>query len=61
MQKVIEFFLEAKSELSKVVWPNKTQTLYYTGVVIGVSLVIAIVLGAADFGLLRLLQEVVNR
>jgi preprotein translocase subunit SecE len=61
MQKIVEFFLEVKSELSKVVWPSKKQTMYYTGVVIVVSIVIAVILGAADYGLIQVVQKVVNR
>jgi len=61
MKRIIEFFLEVKAELSKVVWPGRKQTAYYTGVVITTSLAIAIILGAADFGLLKLLEKVVNK
>ncbi len=61
MSKIVVFFSEVKSELSKVVWPSRQQTLRYTIVVIVFSLVIAIILGAADFGLIQLLQKVINR
>ena len=61
MRKIVEFILEVKSELSKVVWPSKKMTAYYTGVVVIVSLLIAVILGAADYGLFQLLELVINR
>ncbi|MFW5884873.1 MAG: preprotein translocase subunit SecE [Patescibacteria group bacterium] len=48
MNKAINFLKEAKEELKKVNWPSREQTLKYTGVVIGVSLAVAIFLGLLD-------------
>ncbi len=61
MSKILSFLKEAKSEISKVVWPSREQTVRYTGVVIVFSLIIAIILGAADYGLVQLLQKIINR
>ena len=49
MNKIKQFLLEAKAELSKVNWPTKKQTINYTLLVIGISLAVAIFLGALDF------------
>jgi preprotein translocase subunit SecE len=43
------FFKEAKAELKKVNWPSKQQTINYTLIVVGLSLAVAIFLGALDF------------
>lgn len=60
MQKIITYFLEVKSELAKVVWPSRKDTVRYTGVVIAFSLAMAIILGAADYGLTALIEKVIN-
>lgn len=61
MNKITSFFKEVRSELSKVVWPSRKDTIRYTISVIIFSLAVAIVLGAADYGLLvgveKLLQK----
>ena len=41
--------MEAKTELSKVNWPTKQQTINYTLTVIGISLAVAFFLGGLDF------------
>jgi preprotein translocase subunit SecE len=47
--KGLNFFIEAKAELKKVNWPSKQQTINYTLIVVGLSLAVAIFLGALDF------------
>ena len=61
MAKIIQFFIEVKSELQKVVWPSRKDTIKYTLVVLLFSLLIAAILGATDIGLTKLLQKVVTR
>jgi len=48
--------MESRAELKKVLWPTKRQTLNHTLMVIGISLGLAIFLGAIDFGLNKLLE-----
>jgi len=47
--KIINFLKEAKSELLKVNWPSKQQIINYTLTVIGISIAVAIFLGALDY------------
>jgi len=61
MTRVIQFFKDVKSELFKVVWPSRRDTIRYTITVILFSLLVAGILGAADFGLLKLFELVINR
>ena len=49
MDKIINFLKEAKAELLKVNWPSKQQTINYTLTVIGISIAVAIFLGALDY------------
>jgi preprotein translocase subunit SecE len=61
MGKVIEYFIEVKNELAKVVWPSRKDTVRYTLVVIGFALAMAIILGATDYGLTQLITKFINR
>jgi preprotein translocase subunit SecE len=58
---VLQFFKDVKSELYKVVWPSRQDTLRYTITVIVFSLAVAAILGAADFGLLKAFEAILNR
>ena len=49
MQKLLTFIKEARAELRKVNWPTREQTIKFTSVVIGVSLGVALFLGALDY------------
>ncbi len=42
------FFREAKSELLRVNWPNRKEVVRYTLMVVGISLFVAVLLGALD-------------
>ena len=49
MNRLIDFLKDVKVELSKVNWPTRNQTVQYTLVVVGLSLVLAVFLGGLDF------------
>ena len=49
MNKVIQFFLEAKVEMLKVNWPTRKQTTNYTLLVVAVSVIVAGFLGGLDW------------
>jgi preprotein translocase subunit SecE len=59
MGKIFGFFREVYGEMQKVVWPSRTQTIMYTVQVIVFSLAVALILGAADYGLLVLFEKIV--
>jgi preprotein translocase subunit SecE len=61
MSSIVQFFRDVRSELVKVVWPSRQETLRYTILVIVFSIVFAAVLGAFDYGLFRLFDTVINR
>ncbi len=45
----LTYFKEVKSEMSKVTWPTRKETIHYTLIVIGISLVVALFLGGLDY------------
>jgi preprotein translocase subunit SecE len=49
MSKITEYFKETKSELKHVNWPTRSQTFYYTLIVILLSVILAYFLGFFDF------------
>ncbi|HPA25313.1 MAG TPA: preprotein translocase subunit SecE [bacterium] len=60
MNKLTQYFSESKTELKKVIWPTKKQTLNHTLLVIGFSLGMAIFLGAVDLGLTKLMELILK-
>ena len=60
MSKITEYFQETKTELKHVIWPSRNQTLYYTIIVIILSLVIAYYLGIFDFIFSQGLQKIIT-
>jgi len=46
--KIIVFLKEVKTEMKKVNWPTRQETIRYTLIVIGISVVVAAFLGSLD-------------
>jgi preprotein translocase subunit SecE len=61
MSRAFQFFRDVRSELTKVVWPTRQETIRYTITVIIFSIVIAAILGAADYGLLKGFEAIINK
>jgi preprotein translocase subunit SecE len=55
------FLTQVWNELKKVVWPSRSDTVKYSILVIALSVGVALLLGAADFGLLKVFQTIVSR
>ncbi len=53
-----KIFGEVIGELKKVVWLSRKDALYLAGVVLLVSIVASIVLGALDYAFARLIRDV---
>ncbi|HNX11116.1 MAG TPA: preprotein translocase subunit SecE [bacterium] len=49
MSKISNYLQESVAEMKKVTWPTKKQTYHYTVLVIGISIGVALFLGALDF------------
>lgn len=60
MSKITEYFKETKAELKHVIWPTRSQTFYYTLIVIVLSVIIAYYLGVFDFIFSRGLEQLLK-
>jgi len=56
----VQFVKEAWQELKKVNWPGRKETMGGTGVVLILVIVISIFLGLIDFGLSRLVRQIIH-
>ena len=55
------YIKETRAELSHVGWPTKNQTIAFTGVVIGVSVIVAALLGLFDGIFAWILQQLITK
>ena len=58
--KLIQYFIDSKAELKKVSWPTKKETIRGSLLVIGISLLTAVFLGAVDLFLNYGLEKVLS-
>lgn len=58
-QKITSFLQEVKIEMKKVDWPTREETLRKTGIVIAVSVVTALFLGALDLLFNWIMQQII--
>ena len=56
-----QFLREVKTELKKVTWPSKKDTLSGTAIVLVTVLIIAVFLGIVDSGLSNLIKILLKR
>ncbi len=55
-----QFVLEVVSELKKVTWPNRKETLGATGVVLILVIIVSIYLGLVDYALSYLVRVLIR-
>lgn len=60
MDRLINYFKGAYTEMRKVTWPTRKETYNYTILVIAISLATAIFLGGLDYLFNFILERVVN-
>jgi preprotein translocase subunit SecE len=51
---------ESRTELKKVKWPTRKELLASTAVVVGLTLLISFFLGLIDFGLIKIIKNIVG-
>jgi len=61
MQNLTKYFRDTAAELKQVSWPTQHQAMLYTVLVIVISAVVALFLGAFDFVFSEFIKAVVNR
>ncbi len=59
--KAKQFLREVRTELKKVTWPSRKDTLAGTAVVLVAVFIIALFLGIVDSGLSSLIRELLKR
>jgi preprotein translocase subunit SecE len=52
------FFSDIISEMKKVTWLSRRELIYLTGLVLLVTIVMALILGVLDFGFTKLVNDV---
>ena len=57
----LSFLKEVKLELSKVVWPTKKEAVKLTAIVIGVSLMVGLFIGALDFLFTNIMTVIIRK
>ncbi len=53
---IVEYFRTAKSEMEKVSWPSRPDTIRYSSLVIGLSVTVALAFALLDAGLTKLVD-----
>lgn len=54
--KMSTYFKGVRAELKKVVWPTKKELINHTGIVIGISVIVSIIVYILDLGIHGVLQ-----
>lgn len=60
MSKATAFLKQVHAELKKVKWPSREETIRMTVVVIVVSVILGVYIGALDYGLTKLIETFVR-
>ena len=58
ISKLKSFLAESKTEFNRINWPSLQSTVRMTGVVIGLSLFVALFLGVLDFIFTAVLEQI---
>ncbi len=56
---MMQYFKDVRAEMRHVSWPTRQQAIIYTGVVIGVSIAIAVYLGLWDYIFAAVIKKIV--
>jgi len=57
--KLSTYFRGVRAEMRKVVWPSRSELINYTGVVVVISTIIAIIVYLLDLGIHGLLKFII--
>jgi len=60
MNALIQYLRETRAELRHVSWPTRSQTLVFTALVIGITIVTSLYLGFFDFIFTTILSRVLG-
>lgn len=60
MNRLTNYLRETKAEMKHVKWPTQTQTFIYSGLVILISILVAIFLGGFDYLFTQFLNSIIS-
>lgn len=60
MNRLTNYLRETKAEMKHVKWPTQTQTFIYSGLVIAISILVAMFLGAFDYVFTQFLNNIIQ-
>ena len=60
MKKIVNFLKEVKTELNKVHWPTKSETIKLSMVVIFITVFVSLYLGSLDFIFAKITESVLR-
>jgi len=55
--KIANLFKDASSEIKKITWPTRKETIKFTLIVIGMAVFVALILGIFDLIFVKLMEE----
>lgn len=61
MDKLVKYINDTASELKQVSWPTQHQAIMYTALVIGISAIVAMFVGAFDYGFSKIIESIINK
>ena len=61
MNQLVKYFRDTATELRQVKWPTNKQTLFYTALVIAISVIVALYIGAFDYLFSQVVSFVINQ
>ncbi len=60
-QSLTDYLRDSKSELEKVTWPSRQDTIRYSSLVLAVSIIVAAFFASLDYGLDTVVAAALNR
>lgn len=60
MEQLTKYFRDTAAELKQVSWPTQTQAAFYTALVIGISVLVALYIGAFDYLFAQGINFIIN-
>lgn len=61
VESIVNYFRTSKAELEKVSWPSKNDTIRYSALVVGITVITAVFFAALDLGLHKTVESVLAR
>lgn len=61
MQSFFNYLRDVRSELTHVSWPSQSQAIGFTALVIGITIIVSLILGASDFLFTLGLEQIIIR